>query len=163
MALKVSELATTAGVSADTIRYYERLGLLRPAERTPSGYRQFQERDARRIRFIKEGQRLGLSLSDIGELLKIQDEGACPCGHTKTLVERRLEEVNGQIAALVELRGELTRLSTLECFPSAGGSSWPCEIEIPKEGGDRLNLHNAGCDCGCECEGECTCGTCSCC
>jgi DNA-binding transcriptional MerR regulator len=162
MALKVSELATTAGVSTDTIRYYERLGLLRPADRTPAGYRQFQERDARRIRFIKEAQGLGLSLTDIGELLKIQDDGACPCGHTKKLVERRLEQVNDEIAALVELRAELTRLSTLECFPS-GESNWPCEIEIPKKGGDRLTQTHSECDCGCDCEGGCTCGSGSCC
>ena len=161
MALKVSELASSAGVSPDTIRYYERLGLLRPADRTPAGYRQFAERDARRIRFIKDAQRLGLSLSDIGELLKIQDDGACPCGHTKALVGRRLQQVNSEIAALIELRAELTQLSNLECFPSAGGSSWPCEIEIPKKGGDRMTLNE--CDCGGECAGECTCGTSTCC
>lgn len=160
MALRVSELAQSAGVSADTIRYYERLGLLPEASRTHAGYRQFQEGDTRRIRFIKDAQRLGLTLTEIGELLKIQDNGACPCGHTKTLLERRLAQVNSEIAALAKLRDELTRLSALECYPASEGSSWSCEIQFPKEGGEPMTQPECGCDC--PCGGDCTCETCSC-
>jgi DNA-binding transcriptional MerR regulator len=160
MALRVSELAQSAGVSADTIRYYERLGLLPEASRTDAGYRQFKEADARRLRFIKDAQRLGLSLTEIGELLNIQDNGACPCGHTKSLLERRLAQVNNEIALLVQLRDELGRLSALECFPSSGGSKWPCEIEFPKKGGEPMTPTECGCDC--PCSGDCTCESCSC-
>ncbi|HEU4868237.1 MAG TPA: MerR family transcriptional regulator, partial [Actinomycetota bacterium] len=80
MGLKVSEIAKRAGVSPDSIRYYEGLGLLATAGRTPSGYRQFDEDAVKRIHFIKDAQSLGLRLDEIGELLKIQDDGACPCG-----------------------------------------------------------------------------------
>ena len=60
MALTVSGLAEQAGISADTVRYYERLGLLPPPARTPAGYRQYDESAARRLRFIKGAQRVGL-------------------------------------------------------------------------------------------------------
>ncbi len=131
--MKVSQLARQAGVSADAIRYYEELGLLPPAQRTPAGYRQFDENTVRRVHFIKDAQSLGLRLSEIGELLKIQDEGACPCGHTKTLLERRLEQVNRELAVLNNLRAELERLSSLECYSAPGSSVWPCEIELKRE------------------------------
>jgi DNA-binding transcriptional MerR regulator len=135
MALKVSQLARQAGVSADAIRYYEELGLLPQAERTPSGYRQFGDESVRRIQFIKDAQSLGLSLAEIGELLKIQDDGACPCGHTKSLVERRLEQVNRELAILNDLKVDLERLAALECYSAPGSSVWPCEIEL-KRGGE---------------------------
>lgn len=155
MALKVSELAESAGVSADTIRYYERLGLLPEASRTQAGYRQFREADTRRIRFIKDAQRLGLTLTEIGELLKIQDDGACPCGHTKSLLERRLAQVNDEITALLQLRDELTGLSALECFPTSGESKWSCEIEFPKKGGEPMTP-----ECDCPGSEDCPCETC---
>jgi DNA-binding transcriptional MerR regulator len=135
MGLKVSEVARQAGVSADAIRYYEGLGLLRPAERTAAGYRQFDGEAVRRIHFIKDAQSLGLKLTEIGELLKIQDDGACPCGHTKSLLERRLDQVNAELKVLNGLKRELERLSAQECFSPAGSSVWPCEIEL-KRGGD---------------------------
>lgn len=135
MGLKVSEVARRAGVSTDAIRYYEGLGLLQPADRTAAGYRQFEEDAVKRVHFIKDAQSLGLKLDEIGELLKIQDDGACPCGHTKTLVERRLDQVNRELEVLVGLKKELERLSALECFSAAGSTVWPCEIEL-KRGGD---------------------------
>ena len=135
MGLKVSEVAKQAGVSADAIRYYEELGLLPPAERTAAGYRQFGEEAVKRIHFIKDAQSLGLRLTEIGELLKIQDDGACPCGHTKSLIERRLDQVNRELEVLNTLKAELERLSALECYSPAGSSVWPCEIDL-KGGGD---------------------------
>lgn len=160
MALKVSDLAGAAGVSPDTIRYYERLGLLPPAVRTTSGYRQFEQGSIRRIQFIKDAQSLGLTLAEIGELLKIQDDGACPCGHTKTMLSRRLDQVNREIETLLSLREELMALGKLECFPVAAGSAWPCEIQFPKspKGGEPMT----NCDCGpdCSCDEECTCDCC---
>lgn len=135
MGLKVSEVAKRAGVSTDAIRYYEGLGLLQEADRTASGYRQFDPEAVKRIRFIKDAQSLGLKLTEIGELLKIRDDGACPCGHTRSLVQRRLEQVNRELEILNGLKAELERLAALECYSPAGSSVWPCEIEL-KRGGD---------------------------
>ena len=138
MAMRISEVAEEAGVTTDTVRYYERLGLLAATERTPSGYRQFEVDVPRRLRFIKGAQTLGLKLSEIKELLEIQDRGACPCGHTKTLIDRRLEEVDQEIAGLEELRRELGRLRNLECLTSLESATdeWPCEIEFLRRGGE---------------------------
>jgi DNA-binding transcriptional MerR regulator len=89
-ALTISMLAKRTGIGADTVRYYERAGLLPPVARTRAGYRKYEESTADRLRFIKGAQRLGLRLREIAELLQVRDRGACPCGHTEALV-RRLE------------------------------------------------------------------------
>lgn len=138
MALRVSDLAAEVGVSADTIRFYERKNLLAPAERTESGYRQFDQDAVRRVRFIKGAQSLGLKLSEIRELLEIQDKGACPCGHTRQLVDRRIGELDQEIRDLQALRGELDSLKDLDCLTTEEslGGSWPCEVEFVKRGGE---------------------------
>ena len=133
--MKVSDVAKRAGISADTVRYYEELGLLPSPPRTASGYRQFGEDTLSRIQFIKGAQSLGLRLSDIGELLKIQDDGGCPCGHTKTLLDQRLEQVNREIEVLLSLREDLERLRSCECF-SNPDACWPCEFDLSRKGGD---------------------------
>ncbi|HEV8173626.1 MAG TPA: MerR family transcriptional regulator, partial [Actinoplanes sp.] len=77
--MRVSELAAAAGVAADTIRYYERAGLLPAPPRTASGYRAYDEDAVDRLRFIQGAQRLGLRLRDIADLLAVRDTGVCPC------------------------------------------------------------------------------------
>lgn len=138
MALRVSDLASQAGVSPDTIRFYERKQLLAAPQRTSSGYRQFDEGAVRRVRFIKGAQSLGLKLAEIRELLEIQDKGACPCGHTRELVERRIEELDEEIRELQVLRADLDSLKELECLTTeqSVGGSWPCEVEFVKRGGE---------------------------
>lgn len=138
MALRVSDLATETGVSADTIRFYERKRLLTPPNRSPNGYRQFDEASVRRVRFIKGAQALGLKLSEIRELLDIRDRGACPCGHTRELVERRIGELDEEIRELQALRSELDSLKQLDCLTTETlvADSWPCEVEFVKRGGE---------------------------
>ena len=137
MALTVSKIARRAGISPDAVRYYEREGLLPPAPRTPSGYRAYDESTAHRIRFIKGAQAVGLKLSEIRELLEIQDRGACPCGHTRTLVERRLEEIDAEMTRLSELRSELRAMADLDCPATDASPVWACEVEFIRKGGDR--------------------------
>lgn len=136
MALNVSDIARQAGVSPDAVRYYEREGLLPPAPRSPSGYRQYDETTADRIRFIKGAQEMGLKLAEIGELLEIQDRGACPCGHTKTLVERRIAEIDAEMDRLSELRNELASMAELECPATTESELWPCQAEFLRRGGE---------------------------
>src|SRR3989337_590017 len=109
MALNVSDIARQSGVSPDAVRYYEKEGLLPPAPRSPSGYRQYDSSTADRIRFIKGAQEMGL------KLVEIQGRGACPCGHTKTLVERHLAEIDAEMIRLSRLRDELASMAELEC------------------------------------------------
>ena len=120
MASTISALATSFGVTPDTVRYYERLGLITPAERSPSGYRLYDGEATERMRFIKATQRMGLRLGDIKELLDIRDRGQCPCGHTQTLVERRLREVEAEIKELKAIHRQLLELKSCndECLTS---------------------------------------------
>ncbi|MPZ69982.1 MAG: MerR family DNA-binding protein [Actinobacteria bacterium] len=150
MALKVSEIADRGGVSPDAVRFYEREGLLPTPPRSPSGYREYDDSTAHRIHFIKGAQSLGLKLAEIKELLEIQDRGACPCGHTKTLVERHLGEIDAEMKRLSELRGELETMADLECPATGGSPTWACEVQFTKKGGG--NMGDATCDCGPECQ-----------
>jgi DNA-binding transcriptional MerR regulator len=132
MALRVSEVAQRAGVSADAVRFYEKEGLLPSPPRSPAGYREYDPTIPQRIRFIKGAQEMGLKLAEIGELLEIQDRGACPCGHTKTLVERRITEIDAEINRLSSLRSSLASLAELDCSATSESDLWACEAEFRK-------------------------------
>jgi|SRR5215469_6628002 len=136
MTLTISALAGTLGVSADTLRYYERLGLLPRAERTATGYRLYGEDAVERLSFICAAKRMGLRLADIRELLDVRDRGRCPCGHTQDLVERRLAEVEAEIQQLSAVRGQLLSLKkrNKECL-DAVASDWSCAVGI-RNGGE---------------------------
>ncbi|MGH9185985.1 MAG: MerR family DNA-binding protein [Acidimicrobiales bacterium] len=126
--LTVSQLASRAAISADTVRYYERIGLLGPAERSPSGYRLFTEEAADRLLFIRSAQRFGLRLEAIGELLDIRDRGLCPCGHTRELLEARLAEIDRERESLNRLRAEVEEI--LRGAPRSGGNGSPCQTDL---------------------------------
>jgi DNA-binding transcriptional MerR regulator len=112
--LRVAELAEAVGLSPDTIRYYERAGLLPPPARTPAGYRAYEESAIDRLRFIQGAQRLGLKLRDISDLLAVRDTGACPCEPAETLLRRRLAELDTEMARLAALREQMvTMLATI--------------------------------------------------
>jgi MerR family transcriptional regulator, mercuric resistance operon regulatory protein len=131
MALTVSALASEAGLSPDTIRYYERVGLLPEPARSHAGYRLYDETAVGRLRLIKGAQRAGLRLREIGELLQVADQGQCPCGHTETLLRDRLTEVRTELERLRALEADLTRLLEQEpgsCCPEATTAvvTWWC-------------------------------------
>lgn len=135
MGRTISALAKSLGLRADTLRYYERLGLLPPAERTAAGYRIYDDVAAERLRFIKGAKRMGLRLGDIKELLDVSDRGQCPCGHTQVLVQRRLDEVESEIKQLTAIRRQLLGLKKRneECFDATAGQ-WSCVTGIEKGG-----------------------------
>ncbi len=136
MTQTISAQAAALGLSADTLRYYERLGLLPPPPRTAAGYRIYGQEAAERLSFIRGARRMGLRLADIKELLDVRDRGQCPCGHTKDLVTRRLAEVDAEIRQLNAVRGQLLTLKRRneECFDTAA-ADWSCVVQ-PAEGGD---------------------------
>jgi len=127
--LRVAELAKTVGVSADTVRYYERAGLLAAPARTGSGYRAYDASAVDRLKFIQGAQRLGLRLKDIADLLAVRDTGVCPCEPAEQLLQRRLTEVDEQIARLIALRAEMATmidaLPAAECPPPVPGTWRP--------------------------------------
>ncbi|WP_204263705.1 heavy metal-responsive transcriptional regulator [Geodermatophilus normandii] len=133
--LRVAELAAAVGVPSDTVRYYERAGLLPPPARTAGGYRSYDAGAVDRLRFIRGAQRLGLRLSDIRALLSVRDTGTCPCEPAEQLLRRRLAEVDAEIARLVALRTEMAAMAdalpAAACPPPSPGTWCP-----PAEGGD---------------------------
>lgn len=116
--MMVSRFAERAGVTTDTVRYYERIGLLPAAARDTNGYRRYRIEDVERLRFIRQAQQFGLSLDDIRQLLAVRDDGLCPCGHATDLLAERLRELDEQISSLQDLRGDIASL--LEGDVSAG-------------------------------------------
>lgn len=132
--MTVSQLADQVGTSADTVRYYERIGLLPEPARSAGGYRLFTESDVDRLRFIKRAQRFGLKLEEIGELLEVRDRGLCPCGHARRLLADRLGELDQQIETLVTLRDDIRGM--LDGEPGRA-DAWPCDgglIQIERRG-----------------------------
>jgi DNA-binding transcriptional MerR regulator len=125
--LTVSGLARAVGASPDTVRYYERLGLLPDAARTDAGYRMFGDRDVERMRFIRSAQRLGFSLAEIGELLGIREHGLCPCGRARERLTAKLPEIEAKLAELRALRDTVRR-----ALDAADGSGrcWSCPPQI---------------------------------
>ena len=133
--LRVAELAAAVGVPSDTVRYYERAGLLPPPARTAGGYRSYDAGAVDRLRFIRGAQRLGLRLSDIRDLLSVRDTGTGPCEPAEQLLRRRLGEVDAEIGRLVALRTEMAAMAdalpAAACPPPTPGTWCP-----PAGGGD---------------------------
>lgn len=125
----VSRLAGRAGLSADTVRYYEREGLLPPPARTAAGYRQYDASMVERLAFVSGCRRLGLTLADIRDLLAVRDTGVCPCEPAEEHLTRRLAEVDAEIDRLVSLRAQmaamLTAIPSGDCPPPAPGTWCP--------------------------------------
>ena len=105
--MRIGQLARAAGFSEKTLRYYDQIGLLRPAGRTAAGYRIYGAAAVERLRFIRSAQNLGLSLSDIKSILEISDGGRAPCRHVLAVVEHNLSKIDAQLRRLRELRREL--------------------------------------------------------
>lgn len=126
----VSKLAERVGTSSDTLRYYERIGLLPEPERTPSGYRLYSEEAVERVLFIKRAQRFGLRLEAIGELLEIRERGLCPCGHTRHLLERRLGEIDEEMATLTRLRADIDQMIDALPAPLSVADGWQCSSDL---------------------------------
>jgi MerR family Zn(II)-responsive transcriptional regulator of zntA len=104
--MKVVELAKRADVTAETVRYYSRIGLLEPA-REANGYKRFDGSDLNRLRFIRRAQELGLSLKEINEILAHAEDGDSPCPLVRELVATHLQELRRKIAALQRLERRL--------------------------------------------------------
>ena len=126
--MRIGEIAKSAGVTADTIRYYEREGLLPLADRTPSGYRDYEPEVVDDLRFIKKAQALGLRLTDVREVLEISAGGRPPCEHVRATVSARLTEVEQRLKDLRALRSTLRE--TLERLDRAPPPKTGCRCAV---------------------------------
>jgi len=138
--LSVGQLAARAGVRADTIRYYERTGLLPEPSRTNGDHRRYGAADLDRLLFIRGAQRLGLRLAEIRDLLAVRDTGVCPCGPAEELLSEHVAEIDREITRLTALRADLTRMLTgmpgPACPDPVPGTWCPPDCREPR-GGDR--------------------------
>ena len=102
--LRSSELAREAGVSTDTLRHYERLGVLAKAPRTQSGYRVYPAETLDRVKMIRNALQLGFTLAELAEILRTRDRGGTPCKRVLAMLEAKLDSLEQQIADLESLR-----------------------------------------------------------
>ncbi len=123
LALTIGTLATTTGCAVDTIRYYERVGLLPIPPRTRGGHRQYAEADRKRLLVIRRSRQLGFSLEEIRAVLALADRRAIDCAAVRDVATRHLEGLERQIRELEAWRGTLERL--IAACEQAGGPSCP--------------------------------------
>ena len=104
------DVARATGVSTDTLRHYERNGLLPAIARTAAGYRRYPAATVQRVLLIQRALVVGFSLADLKQVLGVRDKGGAPCSRVRELVGDRLDELNRRIEELVALRAELRLL-----------------------------------------------------
>jgi MerR family transcriptional regulator, mercuric resistance operon regulatory protein len=108
--MRSSEVAAEAGVNIQTLRYYERRGLLPEPERSDSGYRAYDARAVRIVRFVKRAQQLGFSLEDIDGLLALAAGGPASCDAARSVATEKITELDAKISSLNAMRDCLRQL-----------------------------------------------------
>ena len=111
--LLIGQVARRAGVGVETVRFYERQGLLEEPQRRASGYRQYPEQVVTRIRFIKRAQQLGFSLKEITELLLLRVDGQTSCDEVRQHTEAKIAEVERKLGELQRMRQALLQVHAL--------------------------------------------------
>jgi len=110
--LTIGKVARSAGLAIDTVRFYEREGLLQKPARTSSGYRQYSADAVARLRFIRQAKELGFSLSEIRELLALKVAPGKSCADVRTHAEHKIADVDRRIASLKRVRRALSKLAS---------------------------------------------------
>jgi len=105
--MKIGQVASASGVSIDTVRFYERRGVLPVPPRTPAGYRVYTDATVARIRLARRMQNLGLTLGEIAGALHDRDEGHASCETQRWRLEAALRRIEVRIAELATLRGDV--------------------------------------------------------
>ena len=118
--MRIGQLAAQAGFSVRTIRFYEQSGILPAPERTPGGYRSYDQDAVTRLRFVRSAQTLGLSLAEIAEVLRIRDYQGPPCSYVAELLETHISALETRIKELTALRDELRARHPLGDEPDPG-------------------------------------------
>ena len=106
----IGQVAKQSGISVETIRYYEKEGLLKEPERKESGYRQYKQEAIARLSFIQQAKELGFSLKEIGELLSIRSDENNVCNEVKQLAQEKLDNIESKLKLLQRMRKSLKKL-----------------------------------------------------
>lgn len=127
--LTIGAFARVAGVNLETIRFYQRKGLLPEPQRPPGGIRRYGQADVARLSFVKTAQRLGFSLDEIAELLRLED--GTHCAEASRLAERKLADVRAKLADLARIEAVL---SQLVCACQVGKGKVACPLIASLQG-----------------------------
>jgi MerR family transcriptional regulator, copper efflux regulator len=130
--LTIGQVARQAGVGVETVRFYERQGLLEEPSRRESGYRQYPEDVVARLRFIKRAKELGFSLKEIKELLALRVDPATTCAEVKRQAEAKIADIEARIASLLRMKKALVRLTAV-CRGQGPTSECPILDALDKE------------------------------
>jgi MerR family mercuric resistance operon transcriptional regulator len=123
--LRIGQVAQAAGVNIETIRYYERCGLLSDPGRRESGYRAYPPDTVARVQFIKRAQQLGFTLREIAGLLALRVDAETTCDQVREQAEAKLAEIDARIADMQQIRGAL---ATLSAACADGGPAGECPL-----------------------------------
>ncbi len=132
----IGDIAARSGVGVETVRFYERKGLLEKPARSSSGYRLYAQGAVSCIRFIRRAQELGFSLREIGELLQLRVDGRTTCRDVKRKAEEKVAEVDSRIADLARIRRALNAL-VQACAGSGPTSECPILEALERPGRTR--------------------------
>ena len=105
--MKVTELAKAFGVKKDTVRYYTRIGLLRPSKSLENGYKFYGAKEQIRLKFILSARDLGFAIEDIKQIISESDQGKTPCPTVRELIEKRLHETEQRFIEMAKLRDRM--------------------------------------------------------
>jgi len=128
----IGDVTRLTGLSADTLRYYEKIQLLPPVTRSAAGMRSYSERDVSRLRFILRAKSMNFSLDEIARLLEMRSDPQHARDEVRELTRRKLEAVENQLQELTTLRGELTLLVNL-CRGAQDGCPIIEDLENPAD------------------------------
>ena len=149
----IGQLAKLCDVSSDTLRFYEKNGLLKPAGRSDSGYRLYSEADLSRVKFILRSKAVGLSLDEIRELLDIRLEASQhSCAEVKAITQAKLDEVDRKMAELRRIRTALKKINDACCGHIDDNASHCSILEALGESDHPASSEEAPVQC---CSGRC--------
>lgn len=132
--LSIGQLSQETGVSRDTLRYYERIGLLIPEERTSAGYRQYGRLACDRLRFIKRAQAFGFSLEEISVLTRLRAGSPRSCARVLAILDRKLEELARHLAELNRFHRDLSEYRERCRDAVADADPCPVILEVSRSG-----------------------------
>lgn len=128
--LLAGQLARLAGVSTDTLRHYERKGLIPPAPRRANGYRAYPREALDRVRVVRQALAMGFTIRELADIMKARARGGAPCTRVRELAAAKLRELETRLEEMARLRDSLAR--TLE--------DWDCRLAATPQGGRALLL-----------------------
>lgn len=132
--MKIQDFAQLTGLSTQTIRYYESIGILPSPRRTPNGYREYSEEDLGRARFVAGIRSLDLSLDEISEILAMQDRREAPCRTLLDLIEQKADQIEERISHLKQMEIDLRQLHKLGLtFPTDDVDGKNCICHLVSE------------------------------